>query len=438
MATRGRGFIVVLLLVVGCGHDWSSADVVDGDALVPSEDGEGFVDVDGTNPEADAADGVDVVDDAAEAREDGTVDAPPSVCGDGLVGPGEECDDGNLDDTDACPSSCRVAQCRDGFVWAGHEECDPGASGVVPGCDSDCTFAACGDGVVGIVPGFADGFEAGVLSEPPWENGSPYGFTSTTSYAYDGGNSLVSTNRGIRDSRAWVQLRAATDGEVCFWFMGESADRGDDEFRFLVDGSEEFSEDVSQLSWLQVCESVPPGVHTFRWEYDRENRATSSGLDAYYIDGVDTGGPFAEECDDGNPENTDDCLDSCRAATCGDGYVRAGVEECDGRGRSCTTSCGSTGTDACSATCRWSGTCTPPTERCNGVDDDCDGSADEGYTCRQGTSRSCTNACGVAGTQTCGIVCTWGTCCASAEVCQCGTLCDDDCDGLTDEGCVPC
>jgi cysteine-rich repeat protein len=36
-----------------------------------------------------------------------------------------------------------------------------------------------------------------------------------------------------------------------------------------------------------------------------------------------------EACDDGNVSNADSCLNGCSFATCGDGYVRHGVEECD-------------------------------------------------------------------------------------------------------------
>lgn len=36
-----------------------------------------------------------------------------------------------------------------------------------------------------------------------------------------------------------------------------------------------------------------------------------------------------EECDDGNDVNTDDCIDGCVAASCGDGFVQMGAEECD-------------------------------------------------------------------------------------------------------------
>ena len=119
-----------------------------------------------------------------------------------------------------------------------------------------------------------------------------------------------------------------------------------------------------------------------------------------------------EECDDGNTSNTDACLTDCRRATCGDGYVWTGHEECDdgnvnsgdgcsadcvvefcGDGtvqsgigeecepgvsgtRNCTTTCGTTGTQSCNGQCKW-GPCAPPTETCNGQDDDCDGSTDD-------------------------------------------------------------
>ncbi len=37
----------------------------------------------------------------------------------------------------------------------------------------------------------------------------------------------------------------------------------------------------------------------------------------------------AEECDDGNGDNTDACSSTCQTARCGDGFVRQGVEQCD-------------------------------------------------------------------------------------------------------------
>ncbi len=80
-----RWLLVGLVLVAGC--DCSGASAVD--AAMP---------VDGA-----------VVPDAT----------PPAVCGDGVAGPGEDCDDGpGNSDTEpgACRTSCRVAGCVDGVV----------------------------------------------------------------------------------------------------------------------------------------------------------------------------------------------------------------------------------------------------------------------------------------------------------------------------------
>ena len=50
-----------------------------------------------------------------------------SECGDGRLDGGEECDDGNDADTDACLTSCRWASCGDGHVRAGVEDSSVGA-----------------------------------------------------------------------------------------------------------------------------------------------------------------------------------------------------------------------------------------------------------------------------------------------------------------------
>jgi cysteine-rich repeat protein len=46
-----------------------------------------------------------------------------------------------------------------------------------------------------------------------------------------------------------------------------------------------------------------------------------------------------EECDDGNADDGDACLSSCRWASCGDGFVRRSVEECDGADAGCSDTC---------------------------------------------------------------------------------------------------
>jgi cysteine-rich repeat protein len=98
-------------------------------------------------PIAGCSDDTDTPADDGGVRDDG---APPDVpdvteeagttCGDGTVdtGAGEECDDGNTIDTDAC-IACRNAICGDGHVQAGVEECDDGNTVAADGCENDCT-----------------------------------------------------------------------------------------------------------------------------------------------------------------------------------------------------------------------------------------------------------------------------------------------------------
>src|SRR5262245_25176459 len=79
------------------------------------------------------------------------------TCGDAVVDEGEECDDGNLEDTDDCTTKCLKAACHDGFVQAGiGEECDvlkeddPDGDPDVDtdGCTPECKLDVCGDGVL--------------------------------------------------------------------------------------------------------------------------------------------------------------------------------------------------------------------------------------------------------------------------------------------------
>jgi cysteine-rich repeat protein len=86
-------------------------------------------------------------------------------CGDGVKHEGvEACDDGNDLDSDACLSSCKLAKCGDGVAWEGTEECDGedlagttcadfGFQQGLPFCDSGCHISkdscfTCGNGQI--------------------------------------------------------------------------------------------------------------------------------------------------------------------------------------------------------------------------------------------------------------------------------------------------
>jgi cysteine-rich repeat protein len=65
------------------------------------------------------------------------------VCGDGVEGPLEQCDDGNTDSGDLCSSDCMLEECGDGNLDI-YEDCDDGNSDDGDGCDNDCEFT-CSD-----------------------------------------------------------------------------------------------------------------------------------------------------------------------------------------------------------------------------------------------------------------------------------------------------
>jgi cysteine-rich repeat protein len=77
-------------------------------------------------------------------------DCTLGVCGDGKIDGSEQCDDGNTTSGDGCSSTCQLETatfCGDG-VKNGTEACDfndPNG----PACNSDCTLSVCGDGKLG-------------------------------------------------------------------------------------------------------------------------------------------------------------------------------------------------------------------------------------------------------------------------------------------------
>ncbi|MCA9661315.1 MAG: hypothetical protein KC486_23450 [Myxococcales bacterium] len=84
-----------------------------------------------------------------------------------------------------------------------------------------------------------------------------------------------------------------------------------------------------------------------------------------------------EACDDGDADNTDACLDTCEVASCGDGFVQAGVEDCDDGNAD--------NTDACLDTCA--------AASCG------DGFVGPGEACDDGNANdadACTNSCALA------------------------------------------
>ncbi len=134
----------------------------------------------------------------------------------------------------------------------------------------------------------------------------------------------------------------------------------------------------------------------------------------------------------GRPGTVQTCAYTGPSGTNGVGACRAGYRVCNGYTWS-----------ACA------GQVTPTREVCNNsIDEDCDGQSNDGCpgVCTNGSTQSCytgptgTNGVGQCkvGSRTC-VNGAWGACTGEVKPApseQCGNASDDDCDGMTNEGCL--
>jgi len=252
----------------------------------------------------------------------------PSVCGDGFVDSGEECDDGNSSNEDSCLNTCVLATCGDGFVWSGHEECDDGNLSNNDSCLSTCILARCGDGIVW----------TGVEQCDDGNDIPDDGCTNSCTLPVCG-DSIVQEGEECDDGNSSNEdsclntcvLAKCGDGFV--WTGREACD----------DGNNIPDDGCTNECRLPTCGDciVQAGEECDDCNSDNTDSCLDSCMNARCGDGyIQTG---VEQCDDGNNSNNDSCVGNCIQARCGDGYLWAGQEECDDGN--------SDNTDACLNTC---------------------------------------------------------------------------------------
>lgn len=236
--------------------------------------------------------------------------APASVCGDGVVGAGEGCDDGNLVDFDACTSACTNAGCGDGVTRRdltdpldpGYEACDDGNDRDDDGCTNACLSPKCGDGRVFQSTG------VGGAGYEQCDDGNTNNNDSCTADCLVArcGDGFIRNQVGDGDSAEACDDGNAVDLDGCrnncqIARCGDGAARAD-----IAPGAQR------ECSIETDCVGGERCLH---------GRCYPIGF---------------ERCDDGNDDDLDACLSGCVSARCGDGVVRtdlaegeAGYEVCD-------------------------------------------------------------------------------------------------------------
>ncbi|MBE7448133.1 MAG: DUF4215 domain-containing protein [Kofleriaceae bacterium] len=217
-----------------------------------------------------------------------------TACGNGVVDPGEECDDGNQDNEDDCLRTCVLNTCGDRFVdrqGPDTEFCDEGGFDTAT-CNFDCTEVICGDDHTNAAAGEVcdDG-----------NNDDADGCKGDCSSDESCGNGIVDDHLPNNPTNnPTLCLSATATGTNC----AEVCDRGDN---------------ISGDGCSANCLS---------------NETCRNGI----RDPLGSPGNPPEACDDGNLIDDDGCRNDCQGgAGCGNGLLDPLTEQCDDNGQNTAT-----------------------------------------------------------------------------------------------------
>ena len=309
---------------------------------------------------------------------EGCAPGTPPVCDDGVGCTADTCEEG----AGGCTASPEPSRCDDGVFCNGVEICDP-MMDCLPGAAPECLDT------IGCTIGRCDAVTDACVQDPNPD-------------ACDDGRACNGAER--------CDPTGTTPGAGCV--AGAPIDCSD-----------------GLACTTDVC--AEPGVCS--------NGGSDFDGDTYTARGCATGDDCDDRNARINPgaaELCDGIDNDCSGASAGTGVDDGPGMECalGSAPRVCTTTCGTAGSQPCDGACRL-GLCRAAAETCNDCDDDGDGQIDEPgggspVQCRAGDARSCTTSCGTPGTQTCSSGCAWDRCVAT-EICN---SCDDDGDGAVDDG----
>ncbi len=297
----------------------------------------------------------------------GCGDDDATTCGDGVLDPSEQCDDGNRVSGDGCSADClSEAFCGNSVVEIG-EECDDGNDRGGDGCNSVCQLeVGCGNGRLDYGEECDD------------DNLVSGDGCSETCMDEDGvarcGNGILEAGEGCDDGgsengdgcSADCQVESGCgDGVVG---AGEECDDGNtvsgDGCSFLCRQEFVCGDGVCEDENGETCEKCPT---------DCCPNCGDGVVDLY--EDVEDPAYEPEECDDGNNVDGDGCSAGCidedGTPECGNGILEVG-EECDDGN--------TTGGDSCNADCLWEFYC---------GDNACD--VANGETCRLCPGDCCPN-----------------------------------------------
>ena len=248
-------------------------------------------------------------------------------CGNSTVEPSEECDDGNYKDGDGCSRECQLEKgCGNGRLEVG-EQCDDDNVVSGDGCSGDCLIEGanpvCGNGIFEYNEGCDDGNTTpgdGCSATCKREDGCGDGTQSETEQCDDGNN--ISGDGCSAD--CYVEFICGN--RICDEEKGETC----------------------HLCPQDCCPDCGNNKLDSGEECDDGNNINNDGCSRGCLDedGIATCGngiiEFSEQCDDGNTTSRDGCSATCAVEwICGDGECTADFgETCERCNIDCCPSCG--------------------------------------------------------------------------------------------------
>lgn len=230
----------------------------------------------------------------------------PTDCGDGLVGVGEACDDGNHISGDGCSANCVSNESCGNGILDPSEQCDDANVVDGDGCQRDCRVATCGDAVVDVLFG----------------------------EVCDDGNTLDADGCAAHCRSSELCGNRVIDTQV-----GETCDDGN---TLDADGCQHHCQiprcGDAIVDPGEECDAGTANANTPSAVCRTTCRVPRCG------DGVRDGG---EACDDGNVAAGDGCASDCQSnETCGNGVIDGVADE------QCDVGPAGLSNDGCSSTCQ--------------------------------------------------------------------------------------
>lgn len=300
-------------------------------------------------------------------------DCTPVECGDGHTNTaaGETCDDGG--DSANCDGDCTGVSCGDGYInEAAGEECDPPG----PNCDASChRIPMCGDGVIDPGESCDDGNTTSgdgcsstcqseynddcVEAIPIHEGVTPFSTLDATTDGVSNGGLCQFGGQTYAD--IWYTYSPACSGNLTISTCN-TADYDTDLVIYNTCACTPTSgsllgcrDDTSGCSGFTSTLTVPVTAGScYLIRVGGYNSDTDRGTGTIMLtnSGAPCGGPVCgngnveagEQCDDGNTTNGDGCSSTCQIETpvCGNGNLEAG-EQCDdgntNNGDGCDSNC---------------------------------------------------------------------------------------------------